>query len=69
MREVADQQLFQHFRLGSLGTSGIQPRSDYFHLFPTLKHHLSGHKFASKDDVKTAIMRRLKSQGTEFYDA
>jgi len=49
MREVADQQqLFQHFRLDNLGTSGIQPRSGYFHLFPTPKHHLSGHKFARK---------------------
>ena len=63
------QQLFQHFRLDNLGTSGIQPRSGYFHLFPTLKHHLSGHKFASEDDVKTAIKRWLKSQDTEFYDA
>jgi len=39
-----------------------------FHLFPALKDHLSGHKFAS-DDVKTAVMRWLKSEGTEFYKA
>ena len=58
MREVADQQqLFQHRRLYNLGTSGIQPRSGYFHLFPALKDHISGHKFASEDDVKIAVMR------------
>jgi histone-lysine N-methyltransferase SETMAR len=46
---------------------GLAP-SD-FHLFPALKNHLSGHKFASDDGVKTAVMRWLKSQGTEFYKA
>jgi hypothetical protein len=40
-----------------------------FHLFPALKDHLPGHKFASNDGVKTAFMRWLKSQGTEFYKA
>jgi hypothetical protein len=36
---------------------------------PALKDHLSGHRFASDDDVKTAVMRLFKSQGTEFYEA
>jgi hypothetical protein len=40
-----------------------------FHLFPALKDHLSGHRFASDDGVKTAVMRWLKSQGTEFNEA
>jgi len=63
-------QLFQHFRwtiLEHLPYSPDLAPSD-FHLFPALKDHLSGHKFAS-DDVKTAVMRWLKSQGTEFYKA
>jgi histone-lysine N-methyltransferase SETMAR len=37
-----------------------------FHLFPALKDHLSGHKLASDDDVKTAVASWSKSQGTEF---
>jgi hypothetical protein len=37
-----------------------------FHVFPALKDHISGHKFSS-DDVKTAVTRWLKLQGTEFY--
>jgi len=40
-----------------------------FHLFPALKDHPAGHRFASDDDVKIASMRLLKSQGTEFYEA
>ena len=40
-----------------------------FHLCPALKGHLFGHRFASDDDVKTAVMRLLKSQGTECYEA
>jgi histone-lysine N-methyltransferase SETMAR len=40
-----------------------------FHLFPALKDHLAGPKFSSDDDVKTAVMRWLKLQGTEFYVA
>jgi hypothetical protein len=44
-------------------------RQVIFHLFPTLKDHLSGHKFASDGGVKSAVMRWLKSQSTEFYKA
>ena len=40
-----------------------------FRLLPALKDHLSGHRFASDDDVKTSVMRMLKSQGTECYKA
>jgi hypothetical protein len=40
-----------------------------FHLLPALKDHLSGHRFANGDDVETAVMRLLKSQVTEFYEA
>jgi hypothetical protein len=40
-----------------------------FHLFPTLKDHLSGQKFGSEDEIKTAVTRWLKLQGTEFYEA
>ena len=40
-----------------------------FHLLPVFKDHLSGHRFASDDDVKTAVLRLFKSQGTEFYEA
>lgn len=40
-----------------------------FHLFSALKDHLSGHRFAGDKDVKTAVMKWLKSQDTEFYEA
>jgi len=40
-----------------------------FHLFPALKDQLSGHKFVSDDNVKTAVTRPLKSQGAEFHEA
>jgi hypothetical protein len=51
--------------LGTSQYSADVAQSD-FHLFPALKDHLSGHMFASDDDVKTAVMGLLKSQGTEF---
>ena len=42
---------------GQLGISAIEPRSgaECFHPFPALKVHLSGHKFANDDDVKTTV--------------
>jgi hypothetical protein len=39
-----------------------------FQLFPGLNDYLSGHKLASDDDVRAAVMRLLKSRGTEFYE-
>ena len=39
-----------------------------FHIRPAVKHYLSGHKFASDDDVKTSVTKWLKSQGTEFNE-
>jgi hypothetical protein len=68
---VADQQLLQRFRWTILENLPYRPDlalSD-FHLFPTLKDQLSGHKFGSKDEMKTAVTRWLKLQGTEFYEA
>jgi hypothetical protein len=35
-----------------------------FHLFPALRDHLSGHKFASDADMRTAVKRWLKLRGT-----
>jgi hypothetical protein len=64
-------QLLQHFKWTILEHLPYSPDlvlSD-FHLFPALKDHPSGYKFASDDGVKTAVKRWLKSQGTEFYKA
>jgi histone-lysine N-methyltransferase SETMAR len=68
---TAKQELLQCFRwtvLKHLAYSPDLAPSD-FHLFPAVKDHLAGHKVSSDDDVKTAIMRWLKLQGTEFYEA
>jgi histone-lysine N-methyltransferase SETMAR len=68
---TAIQQLLQRFRwtvLEHLPYSPDLAPSD-LHLFPALKDHLSGHKFSSDNDVKTAVTKWLKSQGTEFYEA
>jgi histone-lysine N-methyltransferase SETMAR len=67
---TATQELLQRFRWTVLEHPAYSPDlapSD-FHLFPTLKDHLAGHKFSS-DDVKTAVTRWMKLQGTEFYEA
>ena len=64
------QQLLQRFKWTILEHPPYSPDlapSD-FHLFLALKDHLSGHKFTSDDDVKTAVTRWLKSQGAEFYE-
>ncbi|GBM88350.1 hypothetical protein AVEN_199338-1 [Araneus ventricosus] len=42
--------------------------SDYF-LFPKLKEHLSGTRFSSDSDVKTAAENWLNGQGRDFYQA
>jgi len=72
MRDVVDQQqLLQCFKWTIF--KHLPYRQDLalsdLHLFPALKDHLSGHKLASDDDMKTAVTRWLKSQGTEFYEA
>jgi histone-lysine N-methyltransferase SETMAR len=67
---TATQELLQRFRWTVLEHPAYSPDlapSD-FHLFPALKDHLAAHKFSS-DDVKTAVTRWLKLQGTEFYEA
>jgi hypothetical protein len=59
---TATQQFLQHFKWTiseHLPHSPDLAPSD-FHLCPALKDHLSDHKFASDDDVKTAVMRWLK---------
>ncbi|GBO19590.1 hypothetical protein AVEN_134987-1 [Araneus ventricosus] len=43
-------------------------RSDYF-LLSKLKEHLSGTKFSSDSDVKTAAENWLNGQGRDFYQA
>jgi len=72
MRDVVEQQLLLHcFKWTILKHLPNRPdlaMSD-LHLFPALKDHLSGHKLASDDDMKTVVTRWLKSQGTEFYKA
>jgi hypothetical protein len=40
-----------------------------FHICLAVKDYLSGHKFASDEDIKTFVMKWLKSQDTEFYEA
>ena len=42
--------------------------SDY-HLFGPMKEGLRGKHFASDEKMKTAVMKRLKEQSTEFYEA
>jgi hypothetical protein len=71
MKEVADrQQLLERSRFAILEHLPYTPdlAASGFHLFPALKDHFSGHRFAN-DDVKTAVTRWLKSQGTEFNEA
>jgi histone-lysine N-methyltransferase SETMAR len=71
MKEVADRkQLLQRSWWAILEHPPYSPDlapSD-FHLFPALKDHLSGQRFA-KDGVKAAVTRWLKSQDTEFNEA
>ncbi|GBM34148.1 hypothetical protein AVEN_243196-1 [Araneus ventricosus] len=43
-------------------------RSDYFR-FPKLKEQLSGPRFSSDSDVKTAAENWLNGQGRDFYQA
>ena len=38
-----------------------------FHLFPALKEHLSGQRFSTDDDIKSAVTKWLNAQGTDFY--
>ncbi|GBO37040.1 hypothetical protein AVEN_174791-1 [Araneus ventricosus] len=47
----------------------IQPRNGRQRLFPfwKLKEHLSGTRFSSDSDVKTAAENWLKGQGRDFY--
>ncbi|GBN79891.1 hypothetical protein AVEN_192156-1 [Araneus ventricosus] len=42
--------------------------SDYL-LLPQLKEHLSGTRFSSDSDVKTAAENWLNGQGRDFYQA
>ena len=42
--------------------------SDY-HLFDSMKTCLRGTHFASDEELKTAAMKWLKKQSTEFYEA
>ena len=68
---TATQQPLQHFMWTIFKQPSYSPElvpSD-FHLFSILKDHPSSYKFASDDNVKTAVTRWLKSQGTEFYKA
>ena len=59
MRDVADSQKSRSASGGpSWNGSYLAPCG--FHLFPSHKDHLSGHKVASDDDMKTAVMRWSK---------
>jgi hypothetical protein len=71
MNEVADRpQLLQRSRWAIFEHPPYSPdlAPIDFHLFSALKDHFSGHRFAN-DDVKIAVTRWLKSQGTEFNKA
>ena len=72
MREVVDQQqLLQCLKWTILEHLPYRPDlalSD-LHLFSSLNDHLSGHKLASGDDMKTAVTGWLKLKGMKFYEA
>ena len=40
-----------------------------YNLFHAIKDSLSGKHYASDKEVKTAVMKWLKKQSTEFYEA
>ena len=40
-----------------------------YHLFGPIKGGLRGKHYASDKEVKTTMMKRLKKQSTEFYEA
>ncbi|GBO19223.1 hypothetical protein AVEN_70724-1 [Araneus ventricosus] len=53
---------------GHLRRMASQWLSDYF-LLPKLKEHLSGTRFSSHSDVKTAAENWLNGQERDFYQA
>ena len=65
------QQLREEFRWDVFGHPPYSPDlapSD-FHLFPQLKQHLGGRRFANEENLKEEVQTWLTSLAAEWYDA
>ena len=47
--------------------SPVLALSDFF-LFPKMKEHLAGKRFASDEDLKDAVVTRLSNQAVTLYE-
>ncbi|GBO40279.1 hypothetical protein AVEN_33380-1 [Araneus ventricosus] len=61
-----DDTITQHGK--AFSSEGLRWPSDYF-LFPKLKEHLSGTRFSSDSDAKTAAENWRNGKGCDFYQA
>lgn len=65
------QDLLEEFRWDVFGHPPYSPDlapSD-FHLFPQLKQHLGGRRFANEENLKEEVQTWLTSLAAEWYDA